>query len=71
MPTVFGYTTGGLAAGVMLWWLHTTRGIQDHDEWLVAGVAVLGALLPYRFHKAFWIWLLWATGWVFKDEAGA
>ena len=68
IPTVIGYTTGaGLAFAVAIY-LHTTRGLHMGDEYYVAGVAVLGAILPYRFIKGAYVWGLWASGLVLRDD---
>ncbi|MCB9795876.1 MAG: DUF983 domain-containing protein [Alphaproteobacteria bacterium] len=68
IPTVIGYTTGAFLAFAVAIWLFRTRGLQKHDEFIVAGVAVAGALVPYRFIKGAYVWGLWASGLVFTDD---
>jgi len=69
-PVVIGYAVGALAAllsGFLLWWAFGVfTGLRP--LMLLAGFAT--ALLAYRPIKAWWIWLLWSTGLVFRDEEG-
>jgi len=68
-PVVLGYTVGAAAAaivGVAVW---ARYGLFAGFEWMLVAVAALAALLSYRPCKAAWIWLLWAAGLVFRDDA--
>lgn len=72
-PVVLGYTAGALVAAVAGLALWARFGLFPGIEWAVAGIACAAVLALYRPLKAAWIWLLWATGLVFRDppEDGA
>jgi uncharacterized protein (DUF983 family) len=57
-------TALGFGAGGLLW---LRWGSFPGIEWWLAGAACVGILATYRFCQAFWIWLLWATGMVYRD----
>lgn len=55
----------GLAAvGLAVWVAEEPPALA----WIGATVAVLAALATWRWSKAWWTWLLWATGLVFRDD---
>jgi len=67
-PVVLGYVVGSLAAfaaGFLLWWRF---GVFPGLEAAMIAIAFAAALLAYRPIKAWWLWLLWATGLVFPDD---
>lgn len=43
-------------------------GFAPFVPWVLIGTAVCVALVLHRPAKAWWVWLLWATGLVFRDE---
>lgn len=55
----------GLAAvGIAVWTTDDTPGLA----WIGAGTAMVAAVATWRWSKAWWTWLLWATGLVFRDD---
>lgn len=67
-PVVLGYGVGSLCAfatGAVLYW---GLGVRSGLELWMLAAAFASALLAYRPAKAWWIWLLWATGLVFRDD---
>lgn len=68
-PVVMAYTSGALAAVVPGWWLFTHGGLQDHHGLLIAGFAAAASLASLRQCKGTWLWLLHATGWIYRDDA--
>jgi uncharacterized protein (DUF983 family) len=67
-PVVIGYTAGAVAAFVVGFLLYWRLGDRPWLEYAVALTAAAAALLAYRPAKAWFVWLLWATGLVFRDS---
>lgn len=65
---VVAYTVAALAGlaavGAVVWAVDDVPALA----WIGAGVAVVTALATWRWSKAWWTWLLWATGLVFRDD---
>ena len=64
---VIAYTAGILAvllvAGVSI----AIWGLYDSLEWVLVATGVLTILLLYRPIKGWWLWWLWAAGFVHRD----
>jgi len=70
-PVVLGYALASVAALAVGFLLYLRWGVFSGIEWVMLSAGVVVALVSYRPIKAWWIWLLWATGLVFPDrEAG-
>lgn len=65
---VVAYTVAALAGlgavGVVAWATDDAPALP----WIGAGVGTVAALTTWRWSKAGWTWLLWATGLVFRDD---
>jgi len=70
-PVVLGYGLGALAAFAAGLLLYLRWGGFEGLEWAMLAVGIAVALAGYRPIKAWWIWLLWATGLVFPDRGPA
>ncbi len=66
-PPILGYGSAGTVTLLTAYILYRTDHFFPGAQYFLAGVAVLAALLPFRNLKAWWIWLLWRSGWVFRD----
>lgn len=51
---------GGLAIG--------RRGLFVGLEWWLVGTALTTVLLVYRPVKGWWLWVMWAAGWIHRDR---
>lgn len=67
-PVVLGYALASIAALTIGLLLYLRWGVFSGLEWVMLGAGTAVALVSYRPIKAWWIWLLWATGLVFPDR---
>jgi uncharacterized protein (DUF983 family) len=67
-PTVLAYGFGVLAAAVAGLVLVPVYGFFAGLTFLLALVAVTAALVTFRPIKAWWIWLMWRSGLVERDD---
>jgi hypothetical protein len=44
------------------------RGVFVGLEWYLVGTALVSVLLVYRPVKGWWLWVMWAAGWVHRDR---
>lgn len=67
-PSVLAYGVATGAASTVGAILVVRRGFFEGLATVLVTAAVLTALVVYRPVKAWWIWLLWRTGFVLTDE---
>ena len=70
-PVVLAYglaTALAIVAGLLL---IPRYGFTTQVEVGLIGIACAGALIAYRPIKAWWLWLLWATGVIAHEEPGS
>jgi uncharacterized protein (DUF983 family) len=65
---VLAYTIGVLAVAVVGAVLVARRGLFVGLEWWLVATAVVSVLLVYRPVKGWWLWVMWAAGWVHRDR---
>lgn len=66
--TVLAYALAVVAVGAAAWWI-VARAPQllPRLEWWLVATAVVSVLLVYRPVKGWWLWWMWAAGWVHRD----
>lgn len=67
-PTVLAYGVGALAAVATGLVLVPRHGFFRGLAFVLAAVAVVAALAAMRPIKGWWIWLMWRTGLVGRDD---
>jgi uncharacterized protein (DUF983 family) len=64
---VLAYGVSILAVAALAWYL-IDQGVSRGLEWWLVGGALTSVLLVYRPAKGWWLWWMWAAGWVHRDR---
>ena len=65
---VIAYALAIVACALTAWWIVTRAGgLGVGLEWWLVATAVATVLLVYRPVKGWWLWCMWAAGWVHRD----
>lgn len=65
---VLAYGLAILACLLVAWWvLARASGLVATLEWWLVATGVATVLLVYRPVKGWWLWCMWAAGWVHRD----
>lgn len=67
-PVVIGYAVGCVVAIVTGLVLVLRFGFEPWVQLAIIAAAVAASVIALRPAKAWWIWLLWASGLVFPDD---
>ena len=67
-PPVLAYGIAAVVAAGAGYGLYVAGYFFEGVEWVLSAIAGGAALASYRSVKAWWIWLLYVTGWVFPDR---
>jgi uncharacterized protein (DUF983 family) len=65
--TALAYTLAVLVVGLVAVALVRRDGLFPGLEWWLVASAVLTVALVYRPVKGWWLWCMWAAGWVHRD----
>lgn len=65
---VLSYAVAIVVCAAVTWWLLARGGpAVDRLEWWLVGTSVATVVLVYRPVKGWWLWCMWAAGWVHRD----
>lgn len=64
---VLAYGVTIVVVGAVAWFL-IGRGVRGGLEWWLVGSALVSVLIVYRPAKGWWLWWMWAAGWVHRDR---
>jgi uncharacterized protein (DUF983 family) len=65
---VIAYALGVLAVAVAATVLIARHGLFTGLEWWLVAVALGTVVLVYRPVKGWWLWVMWAAGWIHRDR---
>ena len=62
------YVVAVVACALVAWWiLVRAPQLAPRLEWWLVATGVASVLLAYRPVKGWWLWWMWAAGWVHRD----
>lgn len=65
---VIAYAFAIMACALVAWWIVTRAGgLGVGLEWWLVATGVATVLIVYRPVKGWWLWCMWAAGWVHRD----